>query len=112
MAAELSAQTDRQLGSQTDTQTDMTKLIGAFCNSCGVMKSSNTNSIYEYMNCKRKLLHCNTNINFNKICLKMRLVPKYAMIKFQKSNEAARKTQTQIQPIRIKNEIKFLYKKK
>jgi hypothetical protein len=27
-------------------------------------------SIYDFLNCKRKLLHCNTNINVNKICLK------------------------------------------
>jgi WD40 repeat protein len=26
---------------------------------------------------KRKLLHCNTNINFNKTCLKMKIVARY-----------------------------------
>ena len=64
------------------------------------------------MNCKRKLLHCNANINFNKTCLKNRLLPRYAHIKIPEYNEAAKKTKTQAQIIRIKNEIKFLYKKK
>jgi hypothetical protein len=63
------------------------------------------------MNCKRKLLHCNANIHFNKTCLRKRLIPKYACIKLPTNNEAARRTQTQAQTLRIK-EIKFLYKKK
>jgi hypothetical protein len=42
---------------------------------------SHTRSIYKYMNCKRKLLHCNANIKFNKTCLEKQLVPKYTEIK-------------------------------
>jgi hypothetical protein len=64
------------------------------------------------MNCKRKLLQCNANINFNKRCLKQKLVPKYAYIKIPENNEAAKKTKTQAQTLHIKNEIKFLHKKK
>jgi hypothetical protein len=39
--------------------------------------SSHINSIHRYMNCKRKLLQCNANIRFNKICLQKKLTPKY-----------------------------------
>jgi hypothetical protein len=73
-----------------------------------IMNCSQTKSIYTYLNCKRKLLHCNANINFNKTCLKKKSVPKYAQINIKINNIAARKTQ----PIRIKNKIKFLYGKK
>jgi hypothetical protein len=51
-------------------------------------------------------------MNFNKACLKMNIVPRYAQITIQTYNTAARKTQIQARTLRIKNEIKFLYKKK
>jgi hypothetical protein len=56
---------------------------------------STTKGIYNYMNCKRKLLHCNTSINFNKTCLRKRLVPKYPYMKIPVNNKAAKRTQTQ-----------------
>jgi hypothetical protein len=75
------------------------------------MNSSHTNGIYTYMNCKRKLLHCNANIKFNHTCLKKKLIPNYVRIKVPTYNNAAKKTQAQAQTLRIKNEIKFIYKK-
>jgi hypothetical protein len=42
----------------------------------------------------------------------MKLIPKYAQIKIPINNEAAKKTLSQTHTLRIKNEIKFLYKKK
>jgi hypothetical protein len=77
-----------------------------------IMNNNHTNCICTSMNCKRKLLHCNANINFNKICLRKKFIPKYARMKITRNNEAARKTQTQAQTLRINNEIKFLYKNK
>jgi hypothetical protein len=44
--------------------------------------------------------------------LKDKITPKYALIKIPTINEAAKKTKTQAQTLRIKNEIKFVYKKK
>jgi hypothetical protein len=64
------------------------------------------------MNSKRKLLHCKANINVNRKCLRMKLIPKYAQIKIPINIEAAKKTLSQARALRIKNEIKFLYKKK
>jgi hypothetical protein len=42
----------------------------------------------------------------------MKYVPKYAHIIIETNNEALKKTQIQAQTLRIKNEIKFLYKEK
>jgi hypothetical protein len=46
------------------------------------------------------------------MCQKLRIVPKYAQIHITTHNAAAEKTQAQAQTLRIKNEIKYLYKKK
>jgi hypothetical protein len=54
------------------------------------MNSSHTNDMYTCTNCKHKLLHCNANINFNKICLRKKLAPKYARMKIPTDYEAAR----------------------
>jgi hypothetical protein len=75
------------------------------------MDCSQTRSMYEHQNCKRKLLHCNANIKFNRTCLKMGITPNYAHIKIPTPNMATKNTQTQAQTLRIKNCIKFLYKK-
>jgi hypothetical protein len=42
----------------------------------------------------------------------MKFVPKYAQIKIPTNNKGAKKILTQAQKLCIKNEIKFLYKKK
>jgi hypothetical protein len=52
------------------------------------------------------------NIKFNRRCLESGIIPNYARIKIPTHNTAAKKTQKQAQPLRIKNEIKFLYRKK
>jgi hypothetical protein len=98
------------------TEKIITGILKMSCNGMlkyKIVNSSHTKGIYNYMNCKRKLLHCNANIQFNKICLRKKLIPKYAYVKIPTNkNEAARRTQTQAQTLRIKNEIKFLHKKK
>jgi hypothetical protein len=43
--------------------------------------NSSKKTIESFLNCKRKLLHCNVNINFNTTCLKIKIVPKYVHIK-------------------------------
>jgi WD40 repeat protein len=59
---------------------------------------------------KRKLLHCNKNINFNKMCLKMKIVARYVLIGILTHHKAARKTQAQI--LQKMAEIKYTYTKK
>jgi hypothetical protein len=39
-----------------------------------IMICSHNNSIYNYISCKRKLFHCNANINVNTTGLRMREV--------------------------------------
>jgi hypothetical protein len=45
---------------------------------------NHSKSVYQYMNCKHKLLHCSANVHFNKTCLEKQLIPKYAEIKIKK----------------------------
>jgi hypothetical protein len=42
----------------------------------------------------------------------MKIIPKYAQINLATYNIAGKKTKTQAQKLRIKNEIKYLYRKK
>jgi hypothetical protein len=73
---------------------------------------SQASSIYHYKNLRSKILKCNANIFFNKQCLLKHITPKYANIKIPVTSKAAKVTQSKISTIRIKDEIKFLYKKK
>jgi hypothetical protein len=57
-------------------------------------------------------MKCNANIFFNKQCLSRNLTPQYANIKIPISSKAATFTQSKISTIRIKDEIKFPYRKK
>jgi hypothetical protein len=52
------------------------------------------------------------NIYFNKQCLANDVTPKYANLKFTNTSPAAQTTTKKAQTIRVKNEIKFLFKKK
>jgi quinol monooxygenase YgiN len=76
--------------------------------------ASQAYSIVKYTNTKRKLLNCNANIYFNKACLRHNITPKYAQVHIKTANtsKAAKHTETQTRLLRIKNEVKFLYKKK
>jgi hypothetical protein len=49
-------------------------------------------------------------IHFNKTCLKMKIVPKYAHTKILAHNTEAKKTQSRI--LQIKSEINFCTKRK
>ena len=74
--------------------------------------ASQAKSIHLYKGLRSKILKCNANIYFNKQCLAKNLTPKYATIKVPKTSKAAQSTQSKVTRIRIKDEIKFLYKKK
>jgi len=74
--------------------------------------ASQAKSIHRYKSLRSKILKCNANIYFNRQCLVKNLTPKYATIKVPTTSKAAQNTQSKITYIRIKDEIKFLYKKK
>ena len=74
--------------------------------------ASQARTIFQYKNTRIKVLKCCTNIYFNKQCLNKRNVPSYANIKLPNTSPAARTTQRRVHSMRIRDEIRFLYKKK
>jgi hypothetical protein len=69
-------------------------------------------AIHEYENTKRKLLLCNANIYFNKQCQHKRLVPNYTKIRIPGNTPATTSMARKARQLRIKEELKFLHKKK
>jgi hypothetical protein len=70
-------------------------------------------SIHAYKNMKVKLTNCNANIYFSHQCLIRKIVSLYAKkIKIPHTSPAAFTAQRKAQLQRIKDEIKYLYKKK
>jgi len=76
------------------------------------IKASQARSIYHYKKLKIKVLKYNTDIFFNKQCLTKKIIPNYTNTKVPITSPAAYKTQNKAQNTQIKEEIKFLYKKK
>ena len=77
-----------------------------------INNAGQANTIYNYQNIKIKLLKTNLHIKFNKKCIKNHIIPKYARLKCNDSSEAAKTAIKKAQIIRIKLEIRELYKKK
>jgi hypothetical protein len=69
-------------------------------------------SINAYKNVRIKIMKCTANIYFNQQCLKRKSIPKYAKLMVPNTSPAAHETRKKIHHNRIKDEIKFLYKKK
>ena len=74
--------------------------------------SSQARSIYQYKNLRLKLMNCNANIYFNKQCLVHKVTPTYAKIRVPYTSPASIVTQRKASTICIKDEIRFLYRKK
>ena len=58
------------------------------------------------------MIVCNADIFFNKQCLDKQITPNYANFRIPTTSPAATKAQSKAQTIRLKEEIRFLYKKK
>jgi hypothetical protein len=67
--------------------------------------------ISAYKNTETKLMNCCANIYLNKQYLQNRLIPRYAQMKFPQSSRVSISTQRKVKLIRIKDEIRFLYKR-
>ena len=80
--------------------------------SCINFIARQANNVNLYKNFRSKLLRCCANIYFNKQCLSKSVIPKYANTKFANTSPAAHITNKKAQITRIKDEVKFLYKKK
>jgi hypothetical protein len=70
------------------------------------------NSVKRYKNCRSKLLKCCANIYFSNQRLLKKVILKYAKVKFGNSSPVTHVTTKKAQITRIKDEIKFLFKKK
>jgi len=57
-------------------------------------------------------MKCCANIYFNRQCCIKKVIPIYANIKIPYTSPATNVTQKKMQTIRLKDEIKFLYKQK
>jgi len=65
----------------------------------------------QYKNVRSKLQKCCADIYFNKQCITKKVIPKHVNIKIANTSPASQMTAKKAQLIRIKDEIKFLYKK-
>jgi hypothetical protein len=74
--------------------------------------ASQARTVNLYKNLRSKLLKCCANIYFNKKCLQKKIIPKCVNIKVANTSPAAQTTMKKAQLIRIKEEIRMLYKKK
>jgi len=73
--------------------------------------ASQIRNINQYKNLS-KVAKCYANIYFNKQCLYNKVVPKYAQLKIPNTQPASCNTVQKMKNMRIKEEIKFLHKKK
>jgi len=73
--------------------------------------ASQAHLVNKYKNTRSKLQKCCANINFNKQCITKKIIPKYVNIKTANTSPASQTTAKKAQLIRMKDEIKFLYKK-
>ena len=74
--------------------------------------ASQAHSINLYKNIRTKVMNCCANTYFNRQRLIKKVFPKYANLKITYTFPATHITQKKIHTIRLKDEIKFLYKKK
>jgi len=74
--------------------------------------ASQAQLINRYKNTRSKLQKCSANIYFNKQCLVKQITPTYVNIRVSNTSPAALVTTRKAQTIRVKDEIKFLHKKK
>ena len=74
--------------------------------------ASQARCIHQYKNLKITVLKCCADIFFNRHCLTKKIVPNYANINVPITSPALRITKNKIHTIRLKDVIKFLYKKK
>jgi hypothetical protein len=74
--------------------------------------ASQAKSVNMYKNSKTKLLQCCANICFSKQCVTQSVTPSYAKIRVPYISPAANITQQKLQLLRIRDEIRFSYRKK
>jgi hypothetical protein len=79
---------------------------------CKIITASQAGIINKYKNLKHKMYECNVNKYFNKQCLNLDKIPKFASIKIKTTYPGSKYTQQKTQKLRITCELKYLYTKK
>jgi hypothetical protein len=74
--------------------------------------ASQAHIVNRYKNTRSKIQKCCANIYFNKQCLTKQITPAYINIKISNTSPVASIITKKERTIRIKDEIKFLYRKK
>jgi len=74
--------------------------------------ASQAKTISRFKNLCTKVAKCSANIYFNKPCLQHKVTPKYAQIKVPSTSSASQSTTQKARTLRIKEELRFLHKKK
>jgi hypothetical protein len=77
-----------------------------------IISDSQAHSINKYKNIRIKVMKCGANIYFNQQCLVRKVIPKYAKLHVPNTSQAALMTKRNIHITRIKDEIRFLHKRK
>jgi hypothetical protein len=80
----------------------------------GVLKihAYQATTVNYYKNLKTNILKCYANIYFNKQCIEQKVIPAYVGIKIPRTSPASTISQRKVHITSLKDEIKFLYKKK
>jgi hypothetical protein len=66
----------------------------------------------QYRNIKIKLSNTTQNIKFNKDCIRHDIIPRYVQVKIRNKSYSAQRTKSYAEKLWIRNEIKYLYRKK
>jgi len=74
--------------------------------------ASQAKTINRFRNLRTKIAKCSANIHFNHQCLKCNITLKYAQIKIPNTSPASQRATLKAGVLRIKEELKFLHKKK
>ena len=76
------------------------------------LPASQAKTINAYKNLRTKVSKCCANIYFNKQCLYKKVTPKYAQVRIPNTSPASQNTAHKARIMRIKDELRFLHKKK
>ena len=76
------------------------------------LEASQAHTVYKFQNIKIRLLKTNLHIRFNQECIKYNIIPKYASIKINKKSEFSTKIKRYAGIMWMREELKYLYKKK
>jgi len=89
---------------------DITENFPYFVNCfCNIIAGSQSGIINKYKNLKHKILECSVNTYFNKQCLNLDIIPKFANIKIKNTSPGFKYTQQKTQRLHI--ELKYLHTK-